>query len=145
MKERGHSASVETDIRLNVDLFDTRPCERSDCFDREFPICLETSLLKLFGKNGKKALDSIILNETFQSADLTSSSDLAKFYWEYFERLQNILGNQVAKVVELKSFELMRNSLCENCPLANNPNLVSTDHKQVSEREMETRPFLYRM
>ncbi len=105
-------------MNSNICLDTDSSYEVDRCFSRGYPRCLETSLLTLFGKNGKKALDSIVLNETFQSADLTLAADLAKFYVEYIERLQNILGDQVAKVIGIKSLELSKNSLCENCPLA---------------------------
>ena len=101
---------------------DSSFCGQNDCFNRGFPECLETGLLALFGKNGKKALDSIVLNETFQSADLASPEDLAKFYEEYMDRLQNILGNKVAKVIAFNCFKLGKNSQCEDCPIARNRN-----------------------
>lgn len=107
---------MSSNICLDAD--SSAACEMDHCFSRGYPECLETGLLTMFGKNGKRALDSIMLNETFQSADLGSPADLAKFYGEYMERLQNILGDQVAKVVEIKSREISKNSLCENCPLA---------------------------
>ena len=45
-----------------------------------FPICLDNTLLRIFGANGKKLLDSIVMDDSFDSAQISSQKDISKFY-----------------------------------------------------------------
>lgn len=121
MKVRDLSSRKQPSASYSL-IDDSKNLEASDCIEHGFPICLEKGLLELYGPKGKKVLDSIVLNETFQSAELTSSIDLAKFNDEYLDRLSGILGNNVCRVIGLATLSLMRNYSCKNCPLAGSAN-----------------------
>ena len=59
----------------------------------------------MFGANGKKALDRIVMNETFENPPISSAKDIWKLYEKYIERSANILGDDVAKVIKFESLE----------------------------------------
>lgn len=98
--------------------FDKETVEKMKACKRfEFPICLNESLLRMFGNDGKKRLDAIIMNETFQNSPINSPSDIWKLYEAYLDRAGNILGDDVGKVIEFESVKEMESLLCTKCPL----------------------------
>ena len=87
------------------------------CKREEFPICLNESLLRMFGKDGKRRLDAIVMNETFENSPVNSHSDIWSLYEKYLERAGNILGDDVGKVIEFESVKEMEALFCTRCPL----------------------------
>ena len=101
-----------------VSFFDEDALEKMRaCKKAEFPICLRESLIRMFGENGKKRLDSIITNETFESEPITSTKDIWKLYERYIERISNVMGVDVGKVIEFESVREMESMFCTKCPL----------------------------
>lgn len=97
--------------------FDEETLERiRACKKGRFPICLNEGLLRMFGPKGKEKLDSIIMDETFEISPISSPKDIWKLYEDYMERAANILGDDVAKVIEFESLLQMKTMLCTNCP-----------------------------
>jgi hypothetical protein len=54
------------------------------CKKAEFPVCLSETLLRVFGSNGKKSLDSIVMNDTFELQEISSPKDIWRLYEKYF-------------------------------------------------------------
>lgn len=98
--------------------FDTETLEKMKaCKIAAFPICLKVSLTNMFGENGKKRLDAIVMNETFENKPIRTPHDIWELYELYLDRASNILGTDVSKVIEFQSGEEMKNMLCTKCPL----------------------------
>jgi hypothetical protein len=98
--------------------FDEETLEKMrSCTKAEFPICLSEGLLRMFGAMGKKRLDSIVMNETFENTPVCSPKDIWKLYEKYMERTANILGDDVVQVIEFESLDLMKSMLCQKCPM----------------------------
>jgi hypothetical protein len=74
-------------------------------------------MLSLFGAEGKKSLDRIVMNETFKNAPIDSPKDIRNLYEMYMERVSNLLGDSTAKVIEFQSSKQMRSAFCKDCPL----------------------------
>lgn len=71
----------------------------------------------MFGSVGKKRLDSIIMNDTFENTSVYSPKDIWTLYEKYMERVANILGDDVAQVIAFESSDTMKSMLWRNCPL----------------------------
>ena len=67
----------------------------------------------MFGTNGKRTLDSIVMNETFEYTEIVSPKDIWKLYEKYVERTANILGGDVAQVIEFESLIEMQSAFCK--------------------------------
>ena len=89
----------------------------ADCLEAEFPVCLNEAMLGMFGAKGKKSLDSIVMNETFENTEISSERDIWNLYEKYIERTANILGDDVAKVIEFQCLNQMKSMPCISCPL----------------------------
>lgn len=101
-----------------VSTFDKTTLEKLKACKRvEFPICLNESLSRMFGKDGKRRLDSIIMNDTFTNPPIVSPRDIWELYEKYLERAGNILGEDVGKVIEYESVKEMEREFCTRCPL----------------------------
>ena len=87
------------------------------CEKAEFPICLDRGLLWMFGAHGKKSLDAIVMNDTFENTEISSPKDICKIYEKYMERSSNILGETVAKVIESQCLNQPLSIYCTTCPL----------------------------
>ena len=87
------------------------------CIEVEFPICLNNSLFKMLGVKGKKKLDSMVMNETFENTQISSPKDIWNLYEKYIERLANILGDEIAQIIELEDMNQMKSMICTRCPL----------------------------
>ena len=97
---------------------EVEPLEGAEaCMEAEFPICLEEGLLRMFGEGGKKTLDRIVMNETFENTPITSLNDIEDLYDKYMERTANILGDSIAKVIEFQCFKQREPTFCARCPL----------------------------
>ena len=93
--------------------FDETTLERiRACKQAEFPICLNESIKRMFGENGKKTLDRIVMNETFENSAITSPNDIWNLYKKYMERVSNILGEDVKEVIEYENLKEMESMLC---------------------------------
>jgi hypothetical protein len=98
--------------------FDEATLEKmKQCTKVEFPICLSEAMLKMFGVRGKKSLDSIVMNETFENTQISSAKDIWNLYEKYIERAANLLGDDVAQVIEFETLKEMKAMLCTKCPL----------------------------
>lgn len=78
---------------------------------------MNESLTRMFGKAGKKRLDSIVMNETFTNSPIVSPRDIWQLYEKYLERAGNILGEDVGRVIEIESVKEMEREFCTKCPL----------------------------
>jgi hypothetical protein len=103
---------------LVVSPFDEKTLEKvRACKRAGFPICLDRGLNNMFGARGKHTLDSIVMNETFEYTEIFSPKDIWRLYERYIERTANLLGDDVAQVIEFESVIEMRSELCTKCPL----------------------------
>ena len=101
-----------------VSAFDEETLEKMRaCKKAEFPICLNESLLRMFGANGKKRLDAMVMNEIFDYRQISSPKDIWKLYEEYLKHIANILGEDVSQVIEFESLKEMESMFCTKCPL----------------------------
>lgn len=74
-------------------------------------------MLRIFGKNGKRSLDRIVMNETFENTPISSPRDIWNLYEKYMERASNILGDDVGGVIEFENLRQMESMFCTKCPL----------------------------
>ncbi len=82
------------------------------CQQALFPVCLGTALRIIFGENGSKFLNSIIMNETFPEIQIFTMNDVWKIYEEYLDRATNILGDKVVKVIQFQTCKEMERAYC---------------------------------
>lgn len=85
-----------------------KACERA-----AFPICLNESLLWMFGKNGKRRLDAMVTKDMVEN----SPREIWKLYEKYLEHAGNIVGEDIGKMVEFESVKAMERKCCTKCPL----------------------------
>ncbi|MHB1869199.1 MAG: hypothetical protein ACYCPP_09700, partial [Nitrososphaerales archaeon] len=108
--------------------------KKGDCTKAGFPICLDKALNKLFGANGKRALDSIVMNDTFENTEISSLKDVCKLYEMYMERAANILGDPVARTIEFQSLNQARCMRCASCPLYEKRKISERSERQLTRR-----------
>ena len=100
---------------LVVSPFDEKTLEKvKACTRAGFPICLDRGLNIMFGTRGKLTLDSIVMNETFEYPEIISPKDIWKLYERYIERTANLLGDDVAQVIEFESLIEMRSEVVQS-------------------------------
>lgn len=87
------------------------------CVESGFPICLSEGLLKVFGAEGKKCLDAVVMKSTFEQPKAASQKDICDLYARYTKRLSTIIGESPSQVIKYESFKLMESKLCTKCPL----------------------------
>ncbi len=87
------------------------------CVESGFPICLSEGLLRIFGSEGKKVLDRMVMNRTSEPTQIDSQTEICNMYERYIGHLTKILGESTTKVIELESFKLMQDAPCAKCPL----------------------------
>ena len=98
--------------------FDKETLEKMKaCTNAEFPICLDEAMLRMFGAKGKKILDSLVMNETFENAPITTPEDIWRLYEKYLERASQVIGDSSAKVIEFQSLNEMKSMFCTKCSL----------------------------
>lgn len=90
------------------------------CTRVEFPICLNEAMIKMFGENGKKSLDRIVMNDTFENTEIRSPKDIWNLYQKYMERVSNLLGDDVAALFTHQTLKEMESMFCTKCPLYEN-------------------------
>lgn len=103
--------SLDSPLDTNT-LEKMKACERA-----EFPICLSYTLTRIFGQDGKKMVDDLVMDETFKNKSINSPRDIWELYELYLNRASNILGADVSKEIDYESVQDMKNMLCTRCPL----------------------------
>lgn len=87
------------------------------CVESGFPICLSEGLLRIFGSEGKKILDTIVMNRTSGPDRVASGKAICDLYAEYLGHLTSIFGESTMKVIEIESFKSMRHMSCTKCSM----------------------------
>jgi hypothetical protein len=67
----------------------------------------------MFGADGKKSLDRIVMNETFENTQITYPKEIRNLYEKYMERVSNLLGDSTAKVIEIQSSKQIGSVFCK--------------------------------
>jgi hypothetical protein len=62
----------------------------------------------MFVEEGKKTLDSLVINEMFERTPINSPKEILSLYAKYVEGAANITGDSSSKVESM---------LCTKCPL----------------------------
>lgn len=87
------------------------------CIGAGFPICLSEGLITVFGADGKKFLDTVVMKGAYEHIQVASQKDICDLYSSYMKRLASIIGESPAMVIQFESFKLMKSAFCEKCPL----------------------------
>lgn len=91
--------------------------QRPACEESGFPICLSEGLTKMFGAEGKRFLDAVVMKGAFEQPHLDSREDICDLYARYMKRLAQIIGESPAQVIQFESFKQMESMPCAKCPL----------------------------
>lgn len=103
---------------VKVSSFNEKTLEKMrGCTKFEFPICLNQASTKMFGEDGKRRINAIVMNETFENPEIQSPKDIWDLYDKYVERLGNILGDDVGQVVEFEVLKEIESLSCSACPV----------------------------
>ena len=80
-------------------------------------MCLNETLLKIFGESGKESIGRIIAAETLQETSISSQKDIWKLYDEFLARTASRFGIDVSQVIRFESLKEMELMFCTKCPL----------------------------
>jgi hypothetical protein len=74
-------------------------------------------MLRMFGAEGKRSIDSIVMNEALENVNISSPKDVWNLYDRYIEEVVDLYGEDIAEIFEYESMKEMESMFCTRCPL----------------------------
>ena len=87
------------------------------CKEAKFPICLDRSMLRMFGPKGKKSIESIVMNEELENMAISTPKDVWHLYDKFIEEVGELYGDDISGLVEYGCMREMESMFCMKCPL----------------------------
>ena len=91
--------------------------QREQCFQAEFPICLDRAMTKMFGRDGKSLALTIASKAGFEGNYTSSPKEVLELYLAFLFSMKNEFGRNVSDMIEIQIKREMESMKCVNCPL----------------------------
>lgn len=118
--EQGRTCNLDDKTRMRM----------KDCTRFGFPICLDRGIVGMFGNHGKKKLDAIVMNDSFENTEIGSPKDIWSLFEKYVEHASSILGDDVADVIEFEVLKEIQLLSCTKCPV----HQMIVDRRSISRK-----------
>lgn len=87
------------------------------CKRARFPVCLDRSMKRVFGPEGKRSIDEVVMDEALATMEVSSPTDVWNIFDKYMEQVSNLYGEEIAEVFEYEGMREMESMMCTRCPL----------------------------
>ena len=86
------------------------------CLKAKFPVCLDLTLRKMFGQDYRHVLGSVTKGK-FAEMPVTRPTDVWDLYEKYVASLEQVLGNDVGRIIRSSCLNQIDSMCGTKCPL----------------------------